>query len=66
MTAREMVERSRTAQGLPPTVEDAETLARIAQLLTLRRDEAPTEAGASATVTTSTRSAKRGGRRGTA
>lgn len=40
MTPAEYVARSRAAQGLPPTVEDPDTLARVAALLDTVDEEA--------------------------
>lgn len=39
-TARRLVERTRAAQGLPPTITDPTALRRIAALMSPRRDEA--------------------------
>lgn len=39
-SARRLVERTRAAQGLPPTITDPAALRRIAALMSPRRDEA--------------------------
>lgn len=60
--AARLAARSCQAQGLPPTVTDPPTLAKVAALVTRNGNAGPCKAGAAPSLTT-TDSGKRGGRR---